>query len=996
MKAKATCLVLGFMMIMSVLSGVSFNASAGPILAPVVLDASDMIGTVYEDSGSAGVGLVANGTIWNIGSDLSNQFNIAQCPEEMGDGGQDFSISGGYDWMVYDAGSHISLGDSWWPGGNFVSLTRLESGKTYTHMGASVTTTTNYSAASIHSWDVSNPQWLSDSIPTLEPIPQPAYAGVLTWGDWIDPITRSVCVGWNVYYSDTGVARSDFILDGTAPAGPGNWAIIGHLYYVIEPLWDNSGGSPSYYANYLFSTPLLIGHWEAMATGPEGPSNPLGPFDITFDEGCAGPTELYYSSDNNMTWNHIADVPWLSGGANTYSWTAPGPGEYYWIAAGGCPDPWWMAGPPIPGTPAEAGPYTIDIKSQVDAITPYWDNISPRNITASETGPLENVTLWYRFSPDNASWNAWTPFGLDIASPWEWDFNMPDGEGYYEFFSIANDTIGGQEPMKTTAEASCGHDISPPYNGLFIPPPYWHNQNPYTIFSPLVDELSGMAPMQDMWFDYSPDGFTWFGWMIFGSSTDETWDFTWPMGVGHYKLIFTGSDIAGNNRGVPMFEDMALGFDDQAPDSWIDPIAPIQIGPTVLLDATAVDNGPSGISDVECWYSFEGGPWSPLGSDFSPPYQWTFDFPDGGGYYEFFSIATDNAGNEEGMPAGNDTWCLLWPPPSLAPAEGLRISKSGADDLLLTWTNPTASDFWDIYQSSDKYTVREPANLIATVPNGTGTYTNLTAQSDGYNWFYLVIGRGSDASEAGNSTMVYKIVNTLYSNDPASGVPNVNFVSMPWDTYYYPDSFSIITDIEGSTGPTGNGVPWNITALQRWDATTYGFASTSSYIPFPFEQGWVNNFFIYPGDGIALTLMDFGAPYPSTWDWVMIGSDVIDTFTLYSNDPTGGVPNVNFVSVPITADYPDSFSIIADIEGSTAATGNGVPWNITALQRWDATSYGFSSTSSYAPGPFPAEGWTNNFLINPGDGIALTLMDFGAPYPSTWDWTISLITPVVP
>ncbi len=42
----------------------------------------------------------------------------------------------------------------------------------------------------------------------------------------------------------------------------------------------------------------------------------------------------------------------------------------------------------------------------------------------------------------------------DTSSPWSWNFDFSNGTGYYQFYSIANDTIGNQEDAPSSADAS--------------------------------------------------------------------------------------------------------------------------------------------------------------------------------------------------------------------------------------------------------------------------------------------------------------------------------------------------------------------------------------------------------------------------------------------------------------------------------------------------------------------------------------------------------------
>jgi len=104
--------------------------------------------------------------------------------------------------------------------------------------------------------------------------------------------------------------------------------------------------------------------------------------------------------------------------------------------------------------------------STVDPIVPYWTNNAPITITvtASDNYALANVSLWYRYSTDNATWGAWAFFAKDTdgSDGWSFSFDFPDGEGFYEFYSIANDTAGNTEAAPSTADAGAGYDTTPP------------------------------------------------------------------------------------------------------------------------------------------------------------------------------------------------------------------------------------------------------------------------------------------------------------------------------------------------------------------------------------------------------------------------------------------------------------------------------------------------------------------------------------------------------
>ncbi len=79
--------------------------------------------------------------------------------------------------------------------------------------------------------------------------------------------------------------------------------------------------------------------------------------------------------------------------------------------------------------------------SQVSDIYPYIQNSSTFNILGNSevTDGVESLDLYYRFSEDNLNnWIDWTLYETDIdgSNGWSWEFNSPNGTGYYQFYSI--------------------------------------------------------------------------------------------------------------------------------------------------------------------------------------------------------------------------------------------------------------------------------------------------------------------------------------------------------------------------------------------------------------------------------------------------------------------------------------------------------------------------------------------------------------------------------
>ena len=116
------------------------------------------------------------------------------------------------------------------------------------------------------------------------------------------------------------------------------------------------------------------------------------------------------------------------------------------------------------------------IDTSVDTISPYIITYSPVSITATGPDDLGNVTLWYRYSSDNLSWDdnvSWNDASNpDDAYPWSWEFDFDNGSGYYEFYSIGNKTGSPNETIPVSKDALCRLDMT------FNNPPTQSNEVP--------------------------------------------------------------------------------------------------------------------------------------------------------------------------------------------------------------------------------------------------------------------------------------------------------------------------------------------------------------------------------------------------------------------------------------------------------------------------------------------------------------------------------------
>ncbi len=186
----------------------------------------------------------------------------------------------------------------------------------------------------------------------------------------------------------------------------------------------------------------------------------------------------------------------------------------------------------VSGTPTVGVP-----SSSVNDIILYWQTTTPFTLTATASIIADNLTPYYRYSSDNDNWGTWTSFDVDTASPWEWSFTADNGDGYYEFYSIAVGS-GGQESPPVEADARCGVDTVAPIitsvlinGGDDLTP-----STSVTLTIDATDATSGLAEMQ-----FSDDNESWSEWEPF----DNSKSYALPEGDGLKTVYIRVSDEAG-------------------------------------------------------------------------------------------------------------------------------------------------------------------------------------------------------------------------------------------------------------------------------------------------------------------------------------------------------------------------------------------------------------------------------------------------------------------
>ena len=193
--------------------------------------------------------------------------------------------------------------------------------------------------------------------------------------------------------------------------------------------------------------------------------------------------------------------------------------------------------------------------------------------------------------------------------------------------------------------------------------PYWQTTSSLTVSATAFDLLSGVSNVT-LSYRYSADNVAFAEWTTVG--TDGTapwqWSFAFPNGTGYYEFRAFATDKAGNSGIPPAIAQASCGYDTTAPTSSVDALsAGWNSSLPMPVSATASDEL-SGLGGVTLYYAFSGdnvawdaiGSYTPFSQLLASPWAWSFAFPNGTGYYRFYSIAIDSAGNAEAAPVAHD------------------------------------------------------------------------------------------------------------------------------------------------------------------------------------------------------------------------------------------------------------------------------------------------------------------------------------------------------
>ena len=350
--------------------------------------------------------------------------------------------------------------------------------------------------------------------------------------------------------------------------------------------------------------------------------------------------------------------------------------------------------PPVPDTWCIydiTAPYSsVEAVGETSVSTLYIEYVAddPSQEGVTPSG-LYSVTLWYSY--EGGPWREY-PDGTVYGSATSGTiiFELPPGsDGTIDFYTIAKDNAGNTEGVPTGPDDTSIYDGTAPESAALPLSPYYVSDPNIVVNFSASDNYSGVDYVE-LWYRYQGADSPW----TFSGLKEyaSTGSFSFVASEGVIEFYTIAVDNFGNVEAAPSQPDTSVCYDVTPPVSTIT---------TVGFGATSFNESPvpiyyvasdsaSGVLSVRLYYKYNGGSWQDSGSSQSQP-SGTFYFnpPDGAGTYEFYTIATDNAGNVEQLPAGGSQTVLydLEPPSSAATGPlytnvpDIDVEYTATDDL---------------------------------------------------------------------------------------------------------------------------------------------------------------------------------------------------------------------------------------------------------------------------------------------------------------------------
>jgi len=387
------------------------------------------------------------------------------------------------------------------------------------------------------------------------------------------------------------------------------------------------------------------------------------------------------------------------------------------------------------GLPASGdydGPFVDDTKPSSSCSSPTYSTSQSVSIgfTSSDGGGcgIQETKLYYKLSGGSYSYSGESESGTSG----EFSFSLPDGQGTYYFYTIAIDEVGNTEDAPGSADDSTIYDSTKPVSSCSSPT---YGSSPINVTFSASDGGTGLANTK-LYYSYSGGSYTYSGDESSGGS--GSFCFVPTDGEGTYAFYTIATDIAGNSEDAPESADSTTIHDDTKPTSSASsPTYVISLPMTISF--TGSDSG-SGIASTDLYYSYNSGSYSYSDQTESGT---SGDFPfsptEGDGTYKFYTVAYDNAGNEEDAPENADDTSIYdsgrpessCSSPEYAYSSPIAITFSSSDSLSgVSTTKLYYRKDGGEYSNSGLSEGGTSGEFSFSPPDGEGTYDFYTLATD--------------------------------------------------------------------------------------------------------------------------------------------------------------------------------------------------------------------------------------------------------------------------
>ncbi len=286
-------------------------------------------------------------------------------------------------------------------------------------------------------------------------------------------------------------------------------------------------------------------------------------------------------------------------------------------------------------------------------------NMEPTVAASGVTGDISiiNGYIQYEMAIDLTTSALQSSLGSTIGL---FVFSYDTGTGTF-YGEWPPDGVDTYTDPSTYGDLIIAEDTEPPISSVDAVSPYWQTGSPLNITAAASD-IGGSVMSVELFYRFSADNQTWGGWISAGADTANPWEWTFnfPEGEGHYEFKTNATD-SSDNAEIDTGKDASCGYDAEPPISCVDVISPYWQTTSPLTVTVNASDAVSGLTAIELFYRYSidnstWAAWISAGLATENPWMWSFNFPDGEGYYEFYSIAADNATNEE-VGTGTDAIC---------------------------------------------------------------------------------------------------------------------------------------------------------------------------------------------------------------------------------------------------------------------------------------------------------------------------------------------------